>query len=146
MNLRDGFPHPYTMDDAREWIEMALDNKRDVILAIEIDREACGGIGLHLMKDVYRFNAEIGYWLSEKHWGKGITTEAVRLLVDYAFRNTSLIRIFAGVFSSNYSSMRVLEKCGFKREAVFKKSVKKEGAFLDEHIYSVLKDDWKINN
>jgi len=143
MNLRDGFPNPYSRADAVSWIKMVMDNKKDLIFAIEVNGEACGGIGLHGMSDVYRFNAEIGYWLSEKHWGKGITSEATRMLVDLAFQKHSWTRIYAGVFSTNTASMKVLENCGFSREAVFKKSVKKRGVFLDEHVFSILKEDWE---
>ncbi|MEX0985958.1 MAG: GNAT family protein [Bacteroidales bacterium] len=142
MNMRDGFPNPYSMADAKDWINMVLKNKRDLIFAIEVDGEACGGIGLHGMTDVYRYNAEIGYWLSESLWGRGITTEAVRLLVKFGFEKYSWTRIYAGIFSWNTASMHVLEKCGFKKEAVFKKSVKKRGEVLDEHVYSILKEEW----
>lgn len=143
MNLRDGFPYPYTLPNARSWIAMVQENQKDLVYAIEIDGEACGGIGLHAGKDVYRFNAEIGYWLSEKYWGKGVVTEAVELLVQHGFEHYPWTRIFAGVFSNNPASMRVLAKCGFCREAIFKKSVKKRGKYLDEHVYSILKEDRK---
>ena len=86
-NLRDGFPYPYTLDNAVKWIDMVLDNKIDLILALEINGEAAGGIGIHGMKDVYRYNAELGYWLAEIYWGKGILTGAVQSLVSYAFNN-----------------------------------------------------------
>ena len=145
MNLRDGFPHPYTEKDAVNWIRMVMDNRADLILAIEVNGEACGGIGLHGGKDVYRFNAEIGYWLSERHWGKGIISEAVRFVVDHGFTHHKWTRIHAGVFSSNPASMRVLEKCGFTREAIFRKSVLKGGNYLDEHVYSILKEAWLEN-
>jgi len=143
MNLRDGFPHPYTEQDARSWISMVLKNKKDLIYAVEVDGEAAGGIGLHGKEDVYRYNAEIGYWLAEKHWGRGIITEAVALLVDQGFSHYSWTRIYAGIFSNNIASMKVLQKCGFKPEAILKHSVKKRGAYLDEHIYALLKEDWK---
>jgi RimJ/RimL family protein N-acetyltransferase len=124
---------------------MIRENRNDIVYAIEVEGEACGGIGLHRMRDVYRFNAEIGYWLSEQHWGKGIVTEAVKLMVDYGFSNQSFTRIYAGIFSNNKASMRVLEKCEFRQEAVFTKSVKKDEKFLNEHIFSVLKEDWQKN-
>jgi RimJ/RimL family protein N-acetyltransferase len=143
MNLRDGFPHPYTLRDARSWIKMVQENRKDPVFAIDIESEACGGIGLHGGQDVYRFNAEIGYWLSEHHWGKGIVSEAVRIMVRHGFEHYPWTRIFAGVFSNNPASMKVLEKAGFHREAIFSKSVKKRGRYLDEHVYSILKDDWK---
>ncbi len=138
-NLRDGFPHPYTLSDAVSWIEMIQNNNKDVVYAIDVRGEACGGIGLHAQQDVYRFNAEIGFWLSEIHWNNGIVTEAVGLLVDYGFANYQWVRIFAGVFSSNLASMRVFEKNGFTQEAIHSKALKKEGIFLDEYIFSKLK-------
>jgi len=139
-NLRDGFPYPYTLADARSWIEMIQSNRKDVVYAIEVNGEACGGIGLHAMQDIYRFNAELGFWLSEMHWGKGIVTEAVDILVNHAFQKYQWIRIFAGVFSTNKASMRVFEKNGFTHEAIHRKAIKKEGVFLDEYIYSKLKE------
>lgn len=141
-NLRDGFPHPYTPSDAKSWLEMVGRNREDVILAIEVDGEACGGIGLHGLKDVYRYNSEIGYWLSETYWGRGIMSEAVGAMVDHAFTKTSWLRLFAAIFENNSASMRVLEKNGFKPEAVHRKAVMKEGRLLDEHLYALLKDQW----
>ena len=141
-NLRDGFPYPYLLSDAKKWLAMVGDNKDDVILAIEINGEACGGIGLHGLKDVYRYNGEIGYWLSETHWGKGIVSEAVAAMVKHAFTQTPWLRLFACIFENNPSSMRVLEKNGFKLEAIHIKAVMKEGVLMDEHLYALLKDQW----
>jgi len=140
--LRDAFPYPYTLADAVRWIDMVLDNRHDIILAIEVNGEAVGGIGIHGMKDVYRYNAELGYWLAEIHWGKGIVTEAVNLMVKNAFDNYKWQRIFAAVFQNNPASMRVLEKNGFRKEAICRKAVIKEGEYLDEHIYAVLREEW----
>ena len=141
-NLRDGFPHPYTPGDARKWLEMAGNNSEDVILAIEVRGEAAGGIGLHGMKDVYRYNCEIGYWLSEAYWGKGIMTRAVGAMVSYAFEETQWLRLFACIFENNPASMRVLEKNGFQLEAIHRKAVMKGGKLMDEHLYALLKDQW----
>ena len=142
-NLRDGFPYPYTMSDARRWLELVVENKSDLILAIEIDGEAAGGIGIHAGKDVYRYNGEVGYWLSESHWGRGIMSDAVGALVAYAFLHTQWLRLFATIFQHNLSSMRVLEKCGFTLEAIHIKTVMKEGKLLDEHLYALRKEQWK---
>jgi len=139
-NMRDGFPNPYTLEDARQWLEMVAENRSDVILAIEVEGEAAGGIGLHRMKDVYRYNGEVGYWLSESYWGRGIMTGAVGDMVEYAFHHTPLLRLFASVFEHNTRSTRVLEKNGFKLEAVLRKSVMKNGRLLDEHLYALLRD------
>ncbi len=141
-NLRDGFPYPYTPGDARSWLEMVGNNREDVILAIEIRGEAAGGIGMHGMKDVYKYNSEIGYWLSESHWGKGIMTRAVGAMVNYGFEHTRWLRLFACIFENNPSSMRVLEKNGFSLEAIHRKAVMKEGTLMDEHLYALLKDHW----
>ena len=138
-NLRDGFPYPYTRNDAIKWLEMTGKNKMDIILAIEVNGEAAGGIGLHGMKDVYRFNSEIGYWLSESYWGMGIMTDAVGVMVEHAFTQTSWLRLFAGIFANNTPSMRVLEKNGFYREAIHKRAVMKEGQLMDEHLFALLK-------
>ena len=141
-NLRDGFPYPYTLPDAKLWLKMAGDNRDDVILAIEVNGEASGSIGLHGFKDVYRYNCEIGYWLSETHWGKGIMSEAVVAMVDHAFTKGPWLRLFASIYENNPSSMRVLEKNGFRHEAIHKKAVMKEGKLMDEHLYALLKDQW----
>ena len=142
-NLRDGFPYPYTHSDAVKWIDMVLENQIDLILAIEVNGEAAGGIGIHGMKDVYRYNAELGYWLAEIHWGKGITSQAIGAMVDYGFNNYKWQRIFAAVFQNNAASMRVLEKNGFTKEAIHRKAVMKEGKYLDEHMYAILREEWK---
>jgi ribosomal-protein-alanine N-acetyltransferase len=141
-NLRDAFPNPYTLPDARRWLGMVGDNREDIILAIEVNGEAAGGIGLHGLKDVYRYNCEIGYWLSEAHWGMGIMSDAVGVMVEYAFTQTRWLRLFASIYESNLPSMRVLEKNGFVREAVHRKAVVKGGELLDEHLYALLREQW----
>lgn len=142
-NLRDGFPYPYRLPDARKWLNMVGDLKDDVILAVEVKGEAAGGIGLHGLKDVYRYNGEIGYWLSEQHWGKGIMSEAVSMMVDYAFIQTHWLRLFACIYENNHASMRVLEKSGFKKEAIHRRAVMKKGKLQDEHLFALLKEDWE---
>ncbi len=141
-NLRDGFPYPYTHPDAQKWLEVVGGNKNDIILAIEVEGEAAGGVGLHGLKDVYRYNCEIGYWLSEVYWGKGIMSDAVGDMVEYCFTQTHWLRLFATIFEHNLSSMRVLEKNGFRKEAIHKKVVMKEGKLLDEHLFALLKENW----
>ena len=142
-NLRDGFPYPYTLPDARKWLEMVGGNRDDIILAIETEGEAAGGIGLHGLKDVYRYNGEIGYWLSEQYWGKGIMSDAVGAMVDHAFTKTRWLRLFATIYEHNISSMRVLEKNGFTQEAIHKRTVMKGGKLLDEHLFALLKEHWE---
>jgi len=137
--MRDAFPHPYMPGDAERFIVMATQNRSALLLAIEVDGEAVGGIGVHLLADVYRGTAEIGYWLSEKYWGRGIATDAVRAMVPLAFDRFPIVRLQAGVFESNPASMRVLEKCGFCREAVHRSAVTKGGVVMDEHLYALVR-------
>ena len=135
-NLRDAFPHPYTEESGRGWLQMALAESDNLLLAIEIDGEAVGGIGAHFHPDVYRINAEIGYWLSEHYWGQGIVTEAVNLLTAHIFLTYPVIRrVYADLFSYNPASARVLEKAGFHLEAIHKQSVIKNNQVIDEHRY-----------
>jgi len=134
INLRDAFPHPYTEESGKNWLKMALAEKDNLLLAIEVDGEVAGGIGAIFKADVYRINCEIGYWLSEEYWGRGIMTKAVNLLIDYVLANYPLIsRIYADLFSFNPASARVLEKCGFHREAIHRNAVIKNGQVADEH-------------
>jgi len=136
--MRDGFPFPYTPDDARRFVTLATTPGPRLFLALEVDREACGGIGINLLEDVHRRSAEIGYWLSESCWGRGIATDAVRAIVPVAFGTFDIIRLQAGIFSSNRASMRVLEKCGFIREAVHSNAITKNGVTMDEIVYVCL--------
>lgn len=134
-NVRDAFPHPYTLEDARHWISMCESEKTPSVFAIEVDGEAVGCVGIVLQKDIFSKNAEIGYWLGEPFWGKGIITAAVSEVVEYAFRTFDIHRLYAGVMAHNPASMKVLEKAGFQLEAILKKSIYKENTFIDEHLY-----------
>jgi ribosomal-protein-alanine N-acetyltransferase len=138
-NLRDAFPHPYTLADAKRWIETANPTEPITNFAIVVDRAAVGAIGLVLKEDVFRRSAEIGYWLGEEFWGRGIVTEAVIAVTDYAFATFDLCRVFAGVFEWNPASMRVLEKAGYEFECRMKKSVTKDGKTIDELIYAIVR-------
>jgi RimJ/RimL family protein N-acetyltransferase len=139
-NLRNRFPHPYTMEDAREWIRLTGEESPRTNFAIVVDGEAAGGIGLILKGDIYRCSAEIGYWLGETFWGRGVVTEAVRTLTRWAFDNFNLSRIYAGVLEWNPASMRVLEKAGYQFEARLRNAVVKENQVMDEFIYSVVRN------
>lgn len=135
--LRDQFPHPYTDADAEAWLAYVARQRIVTNFAIVVDGEAAGGIGVAPQPDVHRRSAEIGYWLGEAFWNRGIMTAAVRTYTDYAFDAHDLIRIFAGVFSSNPASMRVLEKVGYTREGILRRSVVKDGQVLDQALYAV---------
>ena len=138
-NVRDRFPYPYTMEHALTWIELSKHVQPVTNFAIVVDGAAVGGIGLILKDDIYSRSAEIGYWLGEEFWGRGIVTEAVRALTDWAFLNFDLCRIYAGVFEWNPGSMRVLEKAGYQLEARLRKRVTKDGQTIDELVYAVIR-------
>ncbi|HIA11021.1 MAG TPA: N-acetyltransferase [Flavobacteriales bacterium] len=138
-NLRDRMPSPYTLQDAIEWIEFCKDQSPIYNFAIEYEGGYVGTISLDREEDVYRHTAEIGYWIGEPHWGKGIVAKAVTLITDYGFGHLNLTRIHTGIYEYNEASMRVLEKCGYKFEGIFEKNVYKDGAFYNEHRYSKIK-------
>ncbi|MDX1661758.1 MAG: GNAT family N-acetyltransferase [Gemmatimonadota bacterium] len=140
INLRDRFPWPYTDADAREWIETAKSQDPPRALAIVVDGEAGGGIGVHPMSDVHRHTAEVGYWLGRVHWGRGIATEALGAVVEYAFSTFDLIRLEAQVYEWNPASARVLEKCGFTREGRMRKRVTKEDRTGDAFLYALVRE------
>ncbi|WP_319579082.1 GNAT family protein [uncultured Methanospirillum sp.] len=145
-SMRDGFPSPYTLADADRFLTMATGDHPQILLAVTVDDQAIGGIGVHLLEDIYHRTAEIGYWLSEQYWGQRIITDAVRALIPVAFMNSEIIRIQAGIFSNNPGSMRVLEKNGFILEAVHKKAITKHGEVLDEHLYVLFRDDHAVES
>ncbi len=138
-NLRDGFPYPYTTEHASQWLQNAMKDEKNFLFAIEIDEKAVGGLGIIPGNDVYRLSAEIGYWLSEAYWNRGIMTEAVTALVGWAFEHLDVIRVYAGIFEKNKASGRVLEKAGFKLEAIHSHAVIKNEQIMDEYIYALLK-------
>ena len=140
-NLRDSFPYPYTEADAQAWITAATNQNPELNFAIANRDELIGGIGLMFQPDVYRFSAEIGYWIAEPFWGKGIASIALVALNKYAFEHFDLNRIFAGVFQGNRASMRVLEKSGFVLEGRLRNAVYKDNRFKNQLMYSILKED-----
>lgn len=137
-NLRDAFPFPYRLEDAHGFIEkFSAEQPRGLVRCIEVEGEAVGGIGVHPLDDVYRRSAELGYWLGEPFWGRGIATAAVRAISEAAFvKDRELVRIQASVFGWNPSSARVLEKAGFAREGVLRQSVFKDGVLADSYLYA----------
>jgi RimJ/RimL family protein N-acetyltransferase len=137
INLRDGFPRPYTESAGLTWLRTAMAEDTHIFLAIEVDGEAVGGIGAQFKDDVFRQNAEIGYWLSEQYWGRGLMSKAVDMLVDHVFlQYPDIHRIYADLFAYNPASARVLQKCGFHLEAIHKNAVIKNGKVVDEHRYA----------
>ncbi len=139
LNVRDRFPHPYGIADARNFIERATSNQPEKNSCIEIDDSAAGGIGFRLGEDVHKHTAELGYWLAEEFWGKGVMTEAVTALANYCFEKFSLNRIFAGAYANNPASARVLEKSGFVFEGRLRNNVLKDAQILDSLLYAKTK-------
>ena len=140
INLRDRFPYPYTAKDARTWLEIVVGQKPETNFAIAVADEAVGGIGFTVQPDVGHRSAEIGYWLGEDFWGRGITTEALIAVTNHAFANYDLCRLFAHVFDWNGASVRVLEKAGYTFEGRLRKSVTKDGQTIDQLMYAVIRD------
>jgi len=140
INLRDRFPYPYTDRDARSWLDAVIGLEPETNFAIDVAGEAVGGIGYTLLSDVDRRSAEIGYWLGEKFWGRGIATEALIAVTDHAFANHDLCRVFAHVFDWNPASARVLEKAGYTFEGRLRKSVTKEGQTIDQLMYAMIRE------
>lgn len=140
-NMSDQFPHPYTMEKGAAFIEFATSNNPPHILAITIDQKVAGGIGIHPQTDIYCKNAELGYWLAEPFWGKGIITNAIKQMVDYGFEHWPINRIFARPFHSNIGSQKALEKAGFVLEARFAKTIYKNGNYIDELVYAIRRNE-----
>lgn len=136
LNVRDRFPHPYRLDDAVEFIQKAGDSATESVFAVDVGGAAVGAVGLMLRDDVDRVSAEIGYWLGEEFWGKGIATEAVKAVTAYGIRQFRLTRVFASVFASNLASARVLEKAGFSLEGRLRRSAVKDGQIVDSFQYA----------
>jgi len=113
-----------------------------VAFAIVVDGEAVGGAGFSPGGDVERFSAEVGYWLGEPFWSRGITTEAVRLLSAYAFDTCRMLRLFAVPFADNGPSIRVLEKAGYAREGILQSSAVKAGIVRDQALYALVNPRW----
>ena len=137
--MTDGFPHPYTEEAGKAFIAFATKDDPIHIFAIEANGEAVGGIGLHPQADVHRKNAELGYWLAEPFWGKGIITNAIKEIVAFGFKTYDINRIFARPFATNIGSQKVLEKAGFALEGRFEKTFIKNGELVDELVYAVRK-------
>jgi [ribosomal protein S5]-alanine N-acetyltransferase len=141
--LRDRFPHPYTVEAARTFLDHVVDVHPETNFAIEANGEAAGGIGFAPATDVERYSAEVGYWLGEPFWGRGIATEALSLITDYVFEHHNLLRMFALPFAGNTASVRVLEKAGYSLEGRLRQSSVKFGRPCDQLIYARVNPAWK---
>ncbi|MDD7429051.1 MAG: GNAT family protein [Oscillospiraceae bacterium] len=142
-NLRDGLPYPYTEENGREYISQMLsaDENDTFAFAITADDKVIGSIGAFRQRNIHSRMAELGYYIAEEYWGRGIMTEAVKQLCSYVFSHSDIIRIFAEPFAYNTGSCRVLEKAGFRFEGTLRSNAVKNGRVIDMKMYSLLKDD-----
>lgn len=142
-NLRNVFPSPYSVENAVQFLELEKQGSLGHVFAIYSGEQFAGIARVVQQSDVYKNNAEIGYWLGQPFWGQGVATATVKLLLDYAFNQLGLYRVFAGVFEHNKASMKVLEKNGFVLEAIQKSAVHKNGQTIDDYQYRILRPDWE---
>ena len=134
-NLRDHLPHPYTVSDAQQWIAYCKEQEIVVNFAIIYEDQLAGSIGCVPQKDVYRKSIEVGYFVGEHFWGKGIATESVRILLDYIKTRFNVVRIYAEVFEHNKASMKVLQKNGFYLESIRRKAAIKNNIIIDDYVW-----------
>ena len=140
-NLRDRFPHPYTLQDAEAYIASVAGRPQPTSFGIVVDDEAAGTVSLMPGEDIARRTAEIGYWLGRAFRGRGVITDAVRAATGYAFADLGMHRVFAVPFAHNIASCRVLEKAGYVREGRMRRSAVKEGRVLDQWLYAACDAD-----
>ena len=138
-NLRDGLPFPYTEQNARDYIASILsqDENETFAYAITVDDKAVGRIGAFRQSNIHRQTAELGYYLAEEYWGKGLMTEAIKKICKIIFDTTDILRIYAEPFAYNIGSRRALEKAGFALEGIMKNNAVKNGKVLNMALYSL---------
>lgn len=141
--LRDRFPHPYTRRHAIEFLQHATAGAPPTNFAIVVGGEAVGGLAYVAGTDIERYSAEVGYWLSESMWGRGIATEALVLLTDYVLMDRNMLRLFALPFADNHASRRVLEKAGYRCEGILRASSVKAGEPRDQALYARINEAWR---
>ena len=142
-NLMDMFPHPYTRKDAEKWIDFCKTDKRGIHLAIIYRNELIGAVGANFKDDIYRYNAEIGFWIGKPFWGKSIMSKVIPVFCNEVFRVRKVNRLYGMVFPENRGSGRVLEKSGFLKECTLRKAAFKDGFFKDLDVYALLKEDYR---
>lgn len=146
-NLRDGLPYPYTVQDGKEFISAMLsaDKNETFAFAIMVDDKVVGSIGIFRQGNIHSQTAELGYYIAEEYWGKGIMTEAVKQICEYVFGDSDIIRIYAEPFAYNIASCRVLEKVGFQYEGTLRSNAVKNGKVIDMKMYSLIKEEYYDN-
>lgn len=141
-NLRDGLPFPYTVEDGKDFITSMLeaDANQTYAFAITVNDVVIGSIGVFRCSNIHARTAEMGYYIAEEYWNKGLGSSAVHQMVEYIFNNTDIIRIFAEPFAYNEASCRILEKAGFLFEGLLRKNAVKNGKIIDMKMYSIIKE------
>ena len=139
--MTDEFPHPYPLEEADRWIALTMAEKRRCNFGVEWNGELIGGIGLTPMADMHSGTTNMGYWLGEPYWGRGLAVKAVAALLPYAFDELLFIRVQALVLDANHRSMRVLEKSGFTKESIMRKHVRKHGIVSDAALFAKLRNE-----
>ena len=142
-NLRDGLPYPYSEQDGIDYISSMLSANEDetFAFAITLDDKVIGSIGVFRQQNIHRQTAEMGYYIAEEYWGKGIMTDAVKQICEYVFENSDILRIYAEPFAYNTGSCRVLEKAGFQYEGTLRNNAVKNGKVIDMKMYSLLREE-----
>jgi RimJ/RimL family protein N-acetyltransferase len=139
INLADPFPHPYTHADGQGWIALtAAEGDPQLQFAIDVDGQAIGGIGLKRLPEQHPQSLEVGYWVGEPYWGRGIASEALARVTEYAFNKLGAERVQAQVFAYNLASARVLEKNGYTLEGRLRRAARKDGQIIDKLMYSII--------
>ena len=141
LHLRDWVPHPYAVEDAKAYLQRVIPPQTEHAVCIEVDRAVAGGMSIRVGSNVHRRTAELGYWLAEPLWRRGIMTEAVRAFVPACFGAFELDRIFAYTYSNNPASAKVLEKAGITFEGRLRKNAIKDGEVLDSLLYARIRED-----
>jgi RimJ/RimL family protein N-acetyltransferase len=138
--------YPVSQYQEERWIETALgtDNQRNKTFALETkDRVYLGGIGLHKI-DWENRNAEVGIVIGKKdYWNKGYGTDAMMAILDFAFNQMNLHRVYLRVFEFNQRGIRSYEKCGFKKEGILRQDRYRQGRYYDTIIMGILKDEFQ---
>lgn len=142
-NLRDGLPYPYTEQDGKDYIsDMLSANEDDTFaFAVTADNKVVGSIGVFRQGNIHRQTAELGYYVAEEYWSRGIMTEAVKQICEYVFSKSDILRIYAEPFAYNIASCRVLEKAGFQYEGTLRSNAVKNGEVIDMKMYSLLRTE-----
>jgi [ribosomal protein S5]-alanine N-acetyltransferase len=142
-NMNGHFPFPYTLECAKDWISKAKEKPVQTNFAIEYEGKLAGGVGFDLRDNEREGVASGGYWLGEEFWGKGIATEAWKMVIDYGFENFPIRKVEASAYSWNSASIKVQEKCGFRHEGCLRQGIIRFGKVGDEHKLAILREEWE---